>query len=53
MPKSTIREISPEAQAQRLAALRRARYGDLLALHILLWTNWISPCCPKSGAPGA
>ena len=36
MPKRTIREITPEEQAQMLAALRRARYGDLLALHLLL-----------------
>jgi hypothetical protein len=37
MPKSAVLEIPPEEQAQMLAALRRARYGDLLALHILLW----------------
>jgi len=36
MPKSTLLEITPEEQAQMLAALRRARYGYLLALHILL-----------------
>ena len=36
MPKSTIREIPPEEQAQMLAALRRARYGYLLALHLLV-----------------
>lgn len=36
MPKSTILEITPEERAQMLAALRRARYGYLLALHILL-----------------
>jgi transposase len=36
MPKSTILEMSPEEQAQMLAALRRARYGYLLGLHILL-----------------
>ena len=36
MPKSTVVEISPAEQAQMLAALRRARYGYLLALHILL-----------------
>lgn len=36
MPKNTILEIPPEEQAQMLAALRRARYGYLLALHILL-----------------
>lgn len=37
MPKSTILEITPEEQALRLAALRRARDGYLLALHSLLW----------------
>jgi hypothetical protein len=37
MPKSNGVEIPPEEQAQMLAALRRARYGYLLALHILLW----------------
>jgi transposase len=36
MPKSIILEMSPEEQAQMLAALRRARYGYLLGLHILL-----------------
>lgn len=36
MPKSTRLEIPPEEQAQMLAALRRARYGYLLGLHILL-----------------
>lgn len=36
MPKSTIVEMPPEEQAQRLAALRRARYGYLLARHIML-----------------
>jgi transposase len=36
MPTSTFVEIAPEAQAQMLAALRRARYGYLLALHIVL-----------------
>jgi transposase len=36
MPKSTILEIPPEAHGQMLAALRRARYGYLLGLHILL-----------------
>jgi putative transposase len=36
MPNSTFVEISPEEQAEMLAALRRARYGYLLALHILL-----------------
>ena len=36
MPRTTIVELSPPEQAQMLAAVRRARYGDLLALHILL-----------------
>jgi putative transposase len=36
MPKSTILVIPPEEQAPLLAALRRARYGYLLALHIVL-----------------
>jgi transposase len=36
MPKSTCVEIPPEEQVQMLAALRRVRYGYLLALHILL-----------------
>ena len=36
MPKSTCVEIPAEEQAQMLATLRRARYGYLLALHILL-----------------
>jgi hypothetical protein len=37
MPDGTFVAISPEEQAQMLAALRRARYGYLLALHIVLW----------------
>jgi putative transposase len=36
MPKSTVVDIPPKEQAAMLAALRRARYGYLLALHILL-----------------
>jgi putative transposase len=36
MPKCTFVEIAKEDHAQMLAALRRARYGYLLALHILL-----------------
>jgi transposase len=36
MPKSTCVDIPEEEQAWMLAALRRARYGYLLALHILL-----------------
>jgi hypothetical protein len=34
MPKSPVVEIPQEGQAQMLAALRRARYGYLLGLHI-------------------
>ena len=37
MPKSTVVKLPEEEQAQILAALRRARYGYRLALHILLW----------------
>ena len=37
MPHSTCVEIPQEEQAQMLAVLRRARYGYLLALHIVLW----------------
>ena len=36
MPRTTRVEISPPEQARRLAELRRARYGYLLALHLLL-----------------
>src|SRR5262245_14377308 len=36
MPQSTFVELPPEEHRQMLAALRRARYGYLLALHILL-----------------
>lgn len=36
MPTHTVVDIPQEEQAQMLAALRRARYGYLLALHILL-----------------
>jgi hypothetical protein len=36
MPRSTVVEIPQEAHRQMLAVLRRARYGDLLALHMLL-----------------
>jgi putative transposase len=36
MPRSTVVDIPQEEQAQMLAALRRARYGYLLGLHILL-----------------
>jgi transposase len=36
MPKRTIVDMPPEEHAQMLAARRRARYGYVLALHILL-----------------
>jgi len=36
VPRTTIVEISASEQAQMLTAVRRARYGYLLALHILL-----------------
>jgi transposase len=36
VPKATIIDIPPEEQAQMRTELRRARYGYLLALHILL-----------------
>jgi len=36
MPKSTFLDIPQEEHRQMLAALRRARYGYLLALHIVL-----------------
>jgi putative transposase len=36
VPRTTIVEISPTEQAQMLAEVRRARYGYVLAIHILL-----------------
>ena len=36
MPQSTVVDLPPEERTHMLAALRRARYGYLLALHILL-----------------
>src|SRR5256885_16876008 len=36
MPDTTLLDISQEEQVQMLAALRRTRYGYLLALHVLL-----------------
>jgi transposase len=36
VPRTTIVEISPAEQARMRAELRRARYGYLLALHLLL-----------------
>jgi len=37
VPGKTILEIPAPLQAQMLMELRQARYGHLLALHILLW----------------
>src|SRR5712691_5481065 len=36
MPATTLLDIPEEEQVQMLAALRRARYGYLLALHVFL-----------------
>ena len=36
MPRATIVEIPPVEQVRMLAELRRARYGYVLALHLLL-----------------
>ena len=36
MPRSTVLDLPQEEQTQMLAALRRAWYDYLLALHILL-----------------
>jgi Homeodomain-like domain len=36
VPRTTIIEMAPEEQAHILAALRRVRYGYILALQILL-----------------
>src|SRR5215470_11489436 len=36
VPSTTLLDIPPAERAQMLAALRRARYGYLLALHVLL-----------------
>jgi hypothetical protein len=36
VPRTTIVEIAPTEQAQLVAEVRRARYGDFLAIHILL-----------------
>ena len=44
MPDITLLDIPQEEQAQRLAALRRARYGYLLTLHVLLlWAAGRTP----------
>jgi transposase len=56
VPKTTLRDIPPAEQAHRLAALRRARYGYLLALHVILfWAAGRMPtematvlCCSRS-----
>src|ERR1700745_4139728 len=37
LPMTTLLDIPQEEQAHMLAALRRARYGSLLALHVLLF----------------
>jgi hypothetical protein len=37
MPKNTVVEMPPAGPVQMPAALRRARYGELLARHLLLW----------------
>ena len=37
MPKRPCVELPPQEYRQILAALRRARSGDLLARHLLLW----------------
>jgi transposase len=37
MPRSPFVDIPPEEPRQMLAVRRRARYGSLLALHMLLW----------------
>jgi hypothetical protein len=36
VPRTTIIELAPEEQAHILAALRRVRYGDIVAVPILL-----------------
>ena len=46
MPRRTIVERAQEEHAQLLAARRRARYGDLLALHLVRW-------CPTGRRPTA
>ena len=48
MPRTTIVEISPEEQARMRAELRRARYGYLLAVHVLLLCATGRP--PSEGA---
>jgi putative transposase len=56
MPKRTVVEMPPEEQARRWAALRRARYGYVLALHsVVLCALGRSPtalaavlCCSRA-----
>ena len=56
MPDTTLLDIPQEEQDQMLAALRRARYGYLLAFHVLrLWAAGRKPteiaaflCCSRS-----
>jgi hypothetical protein len=52
MPATILLDIPPQEQEQMRAALRRARYGYLLALHILrlpckfdFHVSW----CPRPG----
>jgi hypothetical protein len=56
MPVSTVPDIPQDEQAQMLAALRRARYGYLPALHALLLdaagrTPRRSPLAPSAPTP--
>jgi hypothetical protein len=44
MPQTTLLDMPHEEQAQMLAALRQARYGYFLALHVLL-------LCAAGGTP--
>ena len=46
MPCTTILDISQQEQAQMLAALRRARYGYLLALPVFSyeWHDGVGEC---------
>ena len=43
MPASTVVDIPQDEQAQMLAALRRARYGYLPALHGGCWVRLAGP----------
>jgi hypothetical protein len=53
--RTTIVEIAPEEQAHILTAIRRARHGYVLALHILLCAAQRTPtaiaavlCCSRT-----